>query len=109
MKQHYKDPASSFRMGIGLIVSLLIGFFVLLSQAGAAQNQQSRARQSAAATHRISGTVRDNLRVLLPGVSVTVKGKTNIGTTTDVNGGFFLEIPDKDAIIVFSMVGYTLT
>jgi TonB-linked SusC/RagA family outer membrane protein len=53
----------------------------------------------------ISGIVRDSIGIALPGVSVTVKGKDNIGTTTDLNGGYFLEIPDH-ATLVFSMVGY---
>lgn len=57
------------------------------------------------AKRKISGIVRDSLGVPLPGVSVTVKVKENIGTTTDLNGGYFLEIPDG-ATIIFSMVGY---
>ncbi|PUZ24959.1 SusC/RagA family TonB-linked outer membrane protein [Chitinophaga parva] len=56
---------------------------------------------------KLSGVVRDSSGMPLPGVSVTVKGKPNIGTTTDMNGGFFLETPGKDAVLVFSMVGYT--
>lgn len=55
---------------------------------------------------KISGVVRDSSGAPLPGVSITVKGKDNIGTTTDLNGGYFLEIPDG-ATLIFSMVGYT--
>ncbi|MDQ6479432.1 TonB-dependent receptor [Dyadobacter sp. LHD-138] len=42
----------------------------------------------------------------LPGVSVVLKG-TTIGTTTNEKGSFQLSIPDnKDAVLVFSYVGY---
>jgi TonB-linked SusC/RagA family outer membrane protein len=41
----------------------------------------------------------------LPGVSVTIKG-TQKGVTTDPTGAFSINIPDKNAILVFSYVGY---
>jgi TonB-linked SusC/RagA family outer membrane protein len=59
------------------------------------------------AVGKISGIVRDSSGMPLPGASVTVKGKPSVGTTTDMNGGFFLETPGKDAVLIFSMVGYT--
>lgn len=52
----------------------------------------------------ISGTVSDSISTL-PGVSVTIKG-TNIGTSTDQNGKYILNVPDDNAILVFSMIGY---
>src|SRR5690606_35279468 len=52
----------------------------------------------------VSGTVSDSISTL-PGVSVTIKG-TNIGTSTDQNGKFILNVPNEDAILVFSMIGY---
>lgn len=61
---------------------------------------------TAVAKRKISGIVRDSSGAFLPGVSVTVKGRDNIGTTTDLNGGYFLEIPEG-ATLVFSMVGFT--
>lgn len=62
---------------------------------------------AAAGDRKISGIVRDSTGAPLPGVSVTVKGKTGIGTTTDMNGGFFLQTPANNAILVFNMVGFT--
>ena len=53
----------------------------------------------------INGTVRDSVGIL-PGVTVMVKG-TTIGTNTDQNGKFILDVPDDNAILVFSMLGYT--
>ena len=41
----------------------------------------------------------------MPGVSVVVKG-TNRGTTTDSKGNYSLTIPNGDASLIFSFVGY---
>lgn len=41
----------------------------------------------------------------LPGVSVFVKG-TNIGTSTDIDGRYSLQVPDDAATLVFSFIGY---
>lgn len=42
----------------------------------------------------------------LPGANVIVKG-TSTGTVTDLDGNYSLEVPDQNAIIVYSSVGYT--
>ncbi len=42
----------------------------------------------------------------LPGVNVVVKG-TSQGSVTDVQGNYKLDVPDENAILVFSSVGYT--
>ena len=41
----------------------------------------------------------------LPGVNILVKG-TAIGTTSDFDGAFSIEVKDKNAILVFSYLGY---
>ncbi len=41
----------------------------------------------------------------LPGVNVIVKGTSN-GTVTDVEGNYSLEVPDENAVLTFSSVGY---
>ena len=41
----------------------------------------------------------------LPGVNVIVKG-TTLGTTTDINGSFTLNVPDPNATLVLSFVGF---
>ena len=40
--------------------------------------------------------------------SVTIKG-TNLGTTTDANGSFRLAVPDNNAVLVISSVGFSET
>lgn len=54
---------------------------------------------------RVTGTVtsaEDNSP--LPGVSVLVKG-TQIGTITDMDGFYAIDVPQDDALLVFSFVG----
>ncbi len=52
----------------------------------------------------ISGVVRDNSGMPLPGVTVVVKGTTN-GTITDANGSYSLGNVPSEASLVFSFVG----
>jgi TonB-dependent starch-binding outer membrane protein SusC len=55
----------------------------------------------------VSGRVTDETGAPLPGVNVVLKGTSN-GTSTDVDGGYTLSIPDESAngILVFSFIGY---
>lgn len=52
----------------------------------------------------VSGLVTDESRAALPGVSVIVKGST-VGTVTDVNGRYSIEVPSDASILVYSFVG----
>ncbi|WP_207424929.1 SusC/RagA family TonB-linked outer membrane protein [Desertivirga brevis] len=54
----------------------------------------------------IGGVVLDEKNLPLPGVSVKVKGAST-GTVTDINGKFSLSVPDNNAVLVFSFIGYT--
>lgn len=58
----------------------------------------------AAQSITVSGIVKDEVESL-PGVSVTVKG-TTIGTITDMNGKFSLNVPGEKSVLTFSYVGY---
>ena len=42
----------------------------------------------------------------LPGVNIVIKG-TSQGTTTDADGKYTLQVSDRDAVLVFSFIGYT--
>ncbi len=55
----------------------------------------------------VSGTVTDKGEPL-PGVNVVVKG-TFTGVVSDVNGKYVINVPDKNAVLVFSFIGYTTT
>lgn len=52
----------------------------------------------------VQGTVKDEDGNTLPGVSILVKG-TAIGTATDIDGNYLLEIPADAKILVFSFIG----
>ncbi|MDO3628003.1 TonB-dependent receptor [Mucilaginibacter sp. BT774] len=53
----------------------------------------------------ITGKVTDEDGLALPGVTVTLKGTTTV-VGTDVNGAFRIEVPNDQAVLVFSFVGY---
>ena len=53
----------------------------------------------------ITGIVKDGKGETLPGVSVIIKG-TQKGTVTNVNGEYSIFVPDKNAVLVFSYVGF---
>ncbi|SFV27226.1 SusC/RagA family TonB-linked outer membrane protein [Thermoflavifilum thermophilum] len=54
---------------------------------------------------RITGVVRDSAGRPLAGVTVKIKD-TNTGTVTDAEGRFSIEVPDQQAVLVFTYVGY---
>lgn len=53
----------------------------------------------------VSGRVVDEKNNGLPGVTVVVKGSTK-GSTTDEQGDFRIAVPNPQAVLVFSFVGY---
>ena len=55
----------------------------------------------------ISGRVTTADNEPLPGVNVLVKG-TQIGTVTDVNGDYTLNVPDDATTLVFSSIGFNM-
>ncbi|MCG8310802.1 MAG: TonB-dependent receptor [Cytophagales bacterium] len=57
------------------------------------------------AERQVAGKVIDESGEGLPGVNVILKG-TSIGTVTDINGDYSLEVPDEGAVLIFSSVGY---
>src|SRR4030095_118290 len=80
------------------------------------QNAQEKIEQLHAVTYKagdspdkyvreIRGTVSDSAGRPLPGVSITVKNRSSIGTSTDMNGKYILNVPD-DAVLQFTMIGY---
>src|SRR5690554_1064303 len=80
--------------GIEWIISrlLLLLFLVLFSIDADAQQRT------------ISGVVTDGSGQPLPGVTVVVKGST-IGTVTNANGNYSLEISPQAEALIFSFVG----
>ena len=61
--------------------------------------------QQGSQSQTVTGTVTSDNGETLPGASIILKG-TSTGTVTDVNGDYTIDLPDKDAILVFSSIGY---
>ena len=53
----------------------------------------------------VSGTVTDSEKVPLIGVGVLVQG-TTIGSTTDLDGHFYIDVPSKESVLEFSCLGF---
>ena len=54
----------------------------------------------------ITGTVNDNQGETLPGVNVVVQG-TTMGTVTSVDGTYSISVPNEQAVLEFSFLGYS--
>ena len=88
--KYFINNKSKYRKGMTFLFSLL---FMLCTVTAFAQIS-------------IRGTVSDEAGATLPGVNVMVKG-TITGTATDVNGNYTISVPNTNAVLVFSFVGYT--
>ena len=53
----------------------------------------------------VTGTVTDTYGEPMPGVNVVVKG-TTLGSISDFNGKYSISVPGRDAVLVFSYIGY---
>jgi TonB-dependent starch-binding outer membrane protein SusC len=54
----------------------------------------------------VSGTVisgSDNQPI--PGANIQIKG-TTVGTVTDIDGSFTIQVPNNDAVLIFTYIGY---
>ena len=55
----------------------------------------------------VTGNIKDgSTGEQMPGVNIVVKG-TSVGTLTDTEGKYSLNVPTADAILVYSFIGYT--
>jgi TonB-linked SusC/RagA family outer membrane protein len=54
---------------------------------------------------QVSGKVTDEKGLLLPGVTVLIKG-TNKGTVTDFEGSYTITVPNPENVLLFSYLGY---
>jgi TonB-linked SusC/RagA family outer membrane protein len=94
MKKCLSIPIRSF---LDLFVACFLIFCVSISTAQAFQ------------TRVIKGQIlSSDDNTPLPGVNVLVKGTAN-GTVTDGDGNYSIEVPNADAILVFSSIGYATT
>ncbi|MFT3855867.1 MAG: TonB-dependent receptor [Ilumatobacteraceae bacterium] len=67
--------------------------------------EDSRKTDPAVQFVKITGIVRDSMGYPLAGAAILLKG-TKIGTTTDADGKFSLDVPSSSGVLVVSYVGY---
>lgn len=85
---------------------LLLNFLLLLLHIQHAAAESSPIpRPGGLADHEIKGLVTDSMGTPIPGVTIVMKNKTSVGTTTDINGRYILVVPDN-ATIVVRMIGF---
>lgn len=80
---------NNFLKTLALICIVVLGFSV---------------RVSAQQTRTVTGTVYGENNATLPGATILVKG-TTIGTTSDVNGNFTLQVPATTKNLLISFIG----
>lgn len=79
-----------------LLLRPLIGLFVLLLTG----------MQSSGQSIKVQGNVRDGQTGSpLPSASITIKGTTS-GTSTDSDGNFQIDVPNRQSVLIISSVGY---
>lgn len=61
--------------------------------------------ESSGQTVKISGTVKDVEGERLPGVNIQLKG-SKVAAVSDNQGGFNLDAPARNAVLIFSYIGY---
>lgn len=76
-----------------------------LAASGGAFASANGARKMPAADI-VTGKVTSPSGESIPGVNVILKG-TNLGTVTDVDGKYSIEVPDLDGILVFTYIGFS--
>jgi TonB-linked SusC/RagA family outer membrane protein len=54
---------------------------------------------------RVTGKIVASGGEAMPGVTVLVKG-TQVGTSSNVDGTYTLNVPDENSVLVFSLIGY---
>ncbi|MCK5137985.1 MAG: TonB-dependent receptor [Bacteroidales bacterium] len=82
-----------------------VDYIVLDRQIVLSPSQYLIEAKSMLQANKISGKVTDENNTVLPGVNVIVKG-TTIGAITNANGIYDITVPNAEAVLVFSYIGY---
>jgi len=87
------------------LLFMLLGFLQVAAKVHSESNG-SPELLSANAGIKVTGTVTSKTDgQAIPGVNVVLKG-TTVGVITNIDGAFTLEVPNTNAILVFSFVGF---
>lgn len=97
-----KSTLDKLLQGTGLSYKQLNNSIIIFKEAAALS-------QTAVLDISVTGTVTDESKLPLPGVSVRIKGMNKATTTTNSAGKFNIQVPDENTILVFSYIGYATT
>ena len=89
----------------GLVLALILGTVVSAYAIGSPSSKEAAAQEF----HKVSGNVTDTKGEPLIGAYVVMKGNDKVYSLTDLDGNYTLELPEADATLVFSFIGYTKT
>jgi hypothetical protein len=101
MRKNY-DRLILFKSGLCNLFAIvfLISIMSLLPQHSIAKNFYYEAPDK-----NVTGKVTDDKGAALSNVTILLKG-TKKGVTSDLNGSFSISVPDDNAILVISYIGY---
>lgn len=85
--------------------NVLLLIFCLISSVTFAEGSVSTRSELGLPPKTVTGIVKDQNEIPLPGVSVRVKG-SNQGTVTDVDGKFTINVPEGSNVLVISFLGF---
>ncbi len=111
MKNYVKKNSQKRKLfillGVFLTYTLLCNVNILASTSDQLTGSQEQViSDQNAQSHEVKGKITDsNTGEPLPGVNITVQN-TTIGTVTDLNGNYVLQVDDPNTTLVFSYVGY---
>ena len=89
-------------LGMAAVLSMPAVF----SYANVSEATRSDVVQTVLQSRTIKGQILDENGEPLIGVSVVVKGASTVGTITDFDGNFSLEVPSGQKVLVASYIGY---
>ena len=104
MKRPTKDFLNGMRIGVISLTSMVAPFALCEMRAETLDASVEIAQQSKIT---VEGTVVDDLGDPVIGANVLIKGITGVGTITDMDGKFTIQVPYADATLNISFIGYT--
>lgn len=104
MKVFLNLKRNKFRSSILTYLILWVSMFLLAGQMNVYANEEKSAPVTLQG-RTVQGIVTDDSGESLPGVNVVIKGTTS-GVMTGSDGSFSITVPNDNAVLVFSFIGF---
>ena len=88
-------------------LALLLGTLCASAKASHGDSAAQPAEQGQATSYRVTGNVTDTQGEPLLGAYVALKGDDSVHAITGVDGNYSIDVPDGNAVLVFSYIGFT--